>query len=242
MDSHGPPLRDLTGHDERAVERADSLAAIALIARLANTPDANKMTAFERDVVLAKIHSRLYGDRVESTLKCAGCGKPFDIAFSLRDLMTRPQNEAAVTPCGDGSFRMKNGLRFRLPTGEDEAGVLHLLASEAVAQLLRRCVLEAPADFDPAVVQDAMEQVAPILDVDINTSCIECGVAARVRFDLQTYLLQSILQDRRRLWRETHVLATTYKWGLDEIHGLSRADRRSLVAMIESDASRRAVV
>jgi hypothetical protein len=238
-----PRLRDVTGHDERAVDRADSGAAIELIARLAETPaGAIRMTAFERDLILARIFTRLYGDRIESTLECRNCGKPFDIAFSLQELTGRQPQSSAVVPCGDGTFRMEGGLRFRLPTGEDELSVLHLSAGEAVAQLLQRCVLEAPGEFDASAVQDAMEQVAPILDVDINTSCVECGAAARVRFDLQTYLLQSIRQDRRRLWRDTHVLATTYKWGLDEIHGLSRADRRSLVSMIESDAARRTVV
>jgi hypothetical protein len=243
-----PRLRELTGHDERAVERTDSGAAIELIARLAHAhsrEQAVRMTAFERDRALAGVFLRLYGDRVESTLKCAACAKPFDISFSLQDLMGRQSpDERAAVPAGDGTFRMEGGLRFRLPTGEDEIGVLHLSAREAVHELLRRCVLEAPEGFGQttaAAVQDAMEQVAPILDVDINTSCPECGTAALVRFDLQTYLLQSILQDRRRLWRETHVLATTYKWNLEEIHGLTRTDRRVLISMIEADASRRGV-
>jgi hypothetical protein len=239
-------LREFTGHDERAVDRADSSAAIELIARLGGTasaPEARKLTAFERDRMLAGIFVRLYGDQVESTLRCSACNKPFDLSFSLRNLMSQHQPDtSAATPAGDGSYRMENGLRFRLPTGEDELSVIHLPANEAVRELLRRCLLETPPAFDPDGVQDAMERVAPILDVDINSSCPECGAAARVRFDLQTYLLQSILQDRRRLWRETHVLATTYKWGLDEIHSLARVDRRALVSMIETDVARRAVV
>ncbi len=164
-----PRLRDVTGHDERAVDRADSGAAIELIARLAETPaGAIRMTAFERDLILARIFTRLYGDRIESTLECRNCGKPFDIAFSLQELTGRQPQSSAVVPCGDGTFRMEGGLRFRLPTGEDELSVLHLSAGEAVAQLLQRCVLEAPGEFDASAVQDAMEQVAPILDVDIS--------------------------------------------------------------------------
>jgi hypothetical protein len=196
-----------------------------------------QLTVFERDRLLALIYSRSYGERIDSTLKCTACSKPFDISFSLQDLACHSA-PAAVSAVGDGSFRMQGGVRFRLPTGEDEVSVQHLSGPEALRELLRRCVMEAPAELDVAAVQDAMEAVAPVLDIDINTTCPECGVAARVRFDLQSYLLQSIAQDRRRLWRETHVLATSYKWSLQEILGLPREDRRTLVSLIEGNAAR----
>jgi hypothetical protein len=244
-------LRALTGHDERALDRADSRAAMELIARTSGSQgdgalsqaQVASMTAFERDRALAEVYIGLYGDSIESTLRCNVCGKPFDIKFNLVDLMKQRQPDAlTATALGDGTFRMPDGLRFRLPCGEDELSVLHLSANEAVRELLLRCVLEAPAGADPAAVEEAMEQVAPILDADIASSCPECGAAVQVRFDLQAYLLQSILQDRRRLWRETHMLASAYKWSLDEIHSLTRADRRTLVSMIEADSARRLAV
>jgi len=206
---------------------------------LCGARSAARLTAFERDRILAGVYWRLYGDRIESTLVCSVCSRPFELVFSLRDMVAR--STPVMTPAGDGTYSTSEGLHFRLPTGEDELSVLDLPAEEAVRELLRRCVL-APATFDAAAVQDAMEKAAPILDVDINTSCAECGAPVSVRFDLQSYLLQSIIQDRRRLWRETHVLAAAYRWSLDEIMSLTRADRGSLVAMIEADAARRMVV
>jgi hypothetical protein len=134
---------------------------------------------------------------------------------------------------------MADGVRFRLPTGADELRVRNLPAEKAVHELLKCCVLDGRDGYDACAVQDAMEQVAPILDVDINTSCPECGAGAGVRFDLQEYLLRSVMQERRRLWRETHILATAYGWGLNDILGLTRSDRRTLVGLIEAGAARR---
>jgi hypothetical protein len=144
-----------------------------------------------------------------------------------------------ASPAGDGVYVMPDGVRFRLPTGADELRVRTLPAEKAVRELLKSCVLQAPEGVDAGAVQDAMEGVAPILDIDINTSCPECGASARVRFDLQEYLLRSLMQERRRLWRETHMLATAYGWGLNEILSLTRSDRRTLVALIEGAAARR---
>jgi hypothetical protein len=242
-------LRELTGYDELAIDRTDSAAAIALIDRLCTAPAehvphsndpgvAFQLTAFERDQILAGIYAHYYGKRIDSTLTCATCSKPFDIAFDLDELIGRAARPSDIHAAPDGSYCLESGVRFRLPTGGDELAVLHLSPDEAVGELLRRCMLEAPGGFDPGAVQDAMEQVAPIIDIDVNTSCPECGTGAQSRFDLQSYLLQSILQDRRRLWRETHVLAIAYKWSLQDILGLARPDRRTLVALIESNMSR----
>ena len=236
-------LRDLTGVDERAMDRANSAAAIDLIGRLAQDVSTNfalQLTASARDHVLAQIYSSLYGDRIESTLSCTACGKPFDLVFQLRELNQSAQAAPTLaSPLGDGTYVMQNGLRFRLPTGADELRVRNLPAGDAVRELLRCCVLECPGLFSADAVQDAMEQVAPILDIDINTACPECGASARVRFDLQSYLLQSLVQERLRFWRETHVLATAYQWPLNEILGLTRSDRRTLVALAEAETARR---
>ena len=236
-------LRQMTGDDERAVERADSVSAIDLVARLTGrdvSTTAAMHTAYQRDRILATIFTSLYGDLVESVLPCNACGKSFEITFSLKVLMEGQQpNPEFADLLEDGTYRLADGTRFRLPSGEDELAIMGFPPERALEELLRRCVIEAGHAVDADAIQNAMEQVAPILDLDIKTSCAECGAAATVRFDIQSYLLQSILRDRARLWRETHVLATSYKWSLNAIHRLTRADRRMLVSMIEADASRR---
>jgi hypothetical protein len=237
-------MRDLTGVDERVMDRADSAAAIDLIGRLAQGVPAEfalQLTASARDRILAQIYSSLYGDRIQSTVRCAACSKPFDLVFQLREINQSAQAATLASPVGDGTYVMQNGIRFRLPTGADELRVRNLPAGDAVRELLRCCVLECPGLFDANAVQDAMEQVAPFLDIDINTACPECGASARVRFDMQSYLLQSLAQERSRLWHEAHVLATAYTWSLNEILGLTRSDRRTLVALVEAQPARRTV-
>jgi hypothetical protein len=237
----------MTGDDERSVGGADTETAITLLDRLglSSGQSAAKLTASQRDRILARIYAEIYGEHIASTLTCGSCSRPFDIGFSLRELVRR--SVPTIWPESDGNYRSGDGFRFRLPTGEDELSVRCLPANEAVLELLRRCVLEIPDGLipnalDTAAVQDAMEQAGPILDVDINTSCPECSAAARVRFDLQSYLLESIIRDRRRLLHETHTLASVYRWSFREIMSLKRSERRSLIAMIEADAARRAVM
>jgi hypothetical protein len=238
-------LRDLTGDDERAIQHADSAAAIDLIGRLAqgvSTDFVLQLSASARDRILGRIYSSLYGNRIATTLNCSVCGKPFDLFLELPELMRAADTACTLAaPAGDGTYVMPGGIRFRLPTGADELRVRNLPAEQAVRALLQSCVLEGPGAFDAGAVQDAMEQVAPILDIDINTSCPECGAHARVHFDLQAYLLQSLAQERRRLWRETHILARAYRWSLNEILSLTRFDRRMLVGLIEAETARRTV-
>jgi hypothetical protein len=236
-------LRDLTGYDERAIGQACSAAAIDLIGRLAEGVPADfalQLSASARDRILVRIYSDLYGNRIETTLNCGTCGKLFDLSLELSELMRGAEaGSALASPAGDGTYVMADGVRFRLPTGADELRIRDLPREKAVYELLECCVLDGRERYDPRAVQDAMEQVAPIIDVDINTSCPECGSGTRVRFDLQEYLLRSLMQERRRLWRETHILATAYGWGLNDILGLTRSDRRTLVDLIEGGAARR---
>jgi hypothetical protein len=114
--------------------------------------------------------------------------------------------------------------------------VAALASSEAELALAQRCVVEAPEGLDaPAAVEQAMEDLAPVLDLDIDTACPECGARQAVHFDVQFYLLRAIAQEQNQMLREVHRIASAYGWELDRILDLPRSERRAFVDLIESE-------
>jgi hypothetical protein len=237
-------LRELTGFDEQSVRDVSTATAIHLLDRLVElAPEdawqAVELTAADRDRLLATIYRSTYGQRIDSTSRCTECGSLFDLAFSLDDLIAAvdgtPASQIAV-PLPDGTFRTVDGVRFRLPSGEDEIAVAALPPEEAEQALLERCLVEAPMGANTrAAVEEAIEEIAPVLDLDLNTACPECGVRQVVHFDMQFYLLRALEQERAHIAREIHRLATAYGWSLQEILSLRRSERRMFVELIESE-------
>src|SRR5438132_9690949 len=88
-------LGELTGRDEAGVHDLNTAAAVALLDGLVGRDGldgvqpgrAIELTASDRDRLLAAVYRRTYGDRITSTLTCAGCGVPFDLSFSLAALL-----------------------------------------------------------------------------------------------------------------------------------------------------------
>jgi hypothetical protein len=132
----------------------------------------------------------------------------------------------------DGIYQSADSGRFRLPTGVDELAVIWLPPDQARRELLTRCTLTEGAD--PEAVETAMEAAAPLLSTEIDAPCPECGTHHVVGFDMGTYLLRRLLNDKARLPSEVHTLAMAYGWGHDDILGLTRAERRRYLVLIET--------
>lgn len=222
-------LRELTGRDEAAVSGASTAAAIALLNALLEDGSAADFVAADRDRLLAALHLQAFGDRIESTLTCAKCQQPFDLHFSLRGLI---DSIDARTPSaqwkalGDGRFENADGGTIRLPTGSDELAVADLPANE-VEQMLR-----TRADWPD---DDVLDEVAPLVDLELVAPCAECRHPHTIRFDIQSYFLTALASERKRLLAEIHRLATAYSWSLAEILSLTRNDRRAFVELIQNE-------
>jgi hypothetical protein len=242
-------LREIRGGDEEIVEAADSAHAVALLDRLLvaeagaalGPGQARELAIPDRDRLLAAVYVRGFGTRVESTVRCSTCDQRFDLDFTLDDVLhNMREGTAGRVPRDDaGFFRLRDGRRFRLPSGADEHAVLQVPVADREAMLLRRCVVEGSADADPESLAEAMREAAPLLDLLVEAPCPECSRVQTVRFDLQHYLLVRILDERRlRAW-EFHRLARAYGWSRSEILDLSRSQRRLHVELIERDAALR---
>lgn len=222
-------LRELTGRDESAVSGASTAVAISLLNGLLEEGSAAELVAADRDRLLAALHLSAFGDRIESTLTCARCAQPFDLHFSLRGLI---DSIDARTPSaqwralGDGRFEGAGGATIRLPTGSDELSVAELPPDE-VEQVLR-----TRADWPD---DDVLEEIAPLVDLELVAHCAECRHAHTVRFDIQSYFLTALASERRRLLAEIHRIAAAYSWSLAEILSLTRNDRRAFVELIQNE-------
>ena len=242
-------VRELNGFDEQSVNGVDTVTTINLLDRVIVLPPgssseafrAARLTASDRDRLLAVLYERTYGPRIESTVRCTICESLFDLSFSIRQLFNTLEaastSSSAAEPQPDGTFRMPDGARFRLPTGEDELSVAGLLPEEAERALLQRCLIEPSESVDLNAIEEAMEVVAPVLDLDLDAQCPECGGKQAVHFDLQSYLLRSISQERKKIAHEIHRLAVAYGWSLNEILSLPRSLRQTFMELIEADLS-----
>jgi hypothetical protein len=230
-------LRELSGREEQAVAGTDLLETLRLLDRLLQKApggligpgEAARLTAADRDRLLARLYTRTYGSRIAGTVPCIECRAPFDLEFSLEDLVASlaPRQDGSELPqsMSDGSFQLSNGVRFRLPTGEDEIAILASSPETAERTLLRRCQLE---DVEDATALDAVQTA---MDDP------ECGAEQEVHFDIQHYLLSTLLEERDQLAWEIHRLAASYGWSLKEILGLARRERKDLVSLIEAERS-----
>jgi hypothetical protein len=225
-------LRELTGRDEHAVGGTNTANAIALLDRLlddANEGDrlpAADLVAADRDRLLAAVYARAFGDRIESTLTCTQCAQPFDLHFSLRRLIESIDQRVVE------SDSLLPGIR--IPTGRDELAAADLSPSEAES-FLRARAMESGEWPDAAAVGEALERIAPLLDLELVARCAECGYVHTIQFDIQSYVLGAILAERRRLLTEVNRVAYAYSWSLEEILSLTRTDRRTFVELIENE-------
>jgi hypothetical protein len=239
-------LRELTGRDEYAVSGASTASAIDLLASLLDRPQAGEtdpvhavdLIAADRDRLLAVVCERAFGDRVESTLTCARCSQPFNLHFSLRKLIESVDERSVAgewKALGNGRFEGIDGVRFRLPTGNEELVAARLSTAEAESFLLNQTVEESDWRQDRTAFEELLGKVAPLISIELLASCTECSHVHTIQFDIQSYLLGAIAGERRRLLAEINRIAGTYAWSLDEILSLTRSDRRQLVELIEND-------
>ena len=228
-------VRELTGADEMAVDGAGTASALALLGRVADVEGGgvDALTASDRDRLLAAVYRATFGDRVQSSPTCAGCGKPFDVAFSLSALV-RDLDAGAQA---DDALRLSDGRPLHVPDARDEMAAGDLPCADGVTALATAAGVAADGPVGEAAF--VLQRDAPIVDVDLAVTCPECESAQSVAFDLQSFLLLRILAERRRLTAEVHTLASTYGWSLQEILAMPRRRRRAFIATID-DAQRRA--
>lgn len=240
-------LRELCGRDERLVHGTSSATAADLLGRLvvplpaalapAHVPE---LAVCDRDRLLAAVHRATFGDHIEARAPCRACGVPFELGFSLSALEADLSGRAPAAPDPDGTYRLADGRRFRLPTLADERALVGLPPERATRALAARCLLDGELDDADAVLAE-IDRVGPLIDLELSATCPECQLEQPVHFDIQSFLLTALTRETAGLAREVHRIAVAYGWSLAEILELPRSQRRLHVGLIDAErAPRRA--
>lgn len=245
-------LRELQGHDELAVCGVDTHAAVELLDRVLDAGAAGvdgagsaaTLSASDRDGALAALHRARWGDRIVASLACTGCGAMNDLSFQLstlqRQLWQAAEPTRAVAP---RALDDAQGGHWRLPGADDEDAAAQLGVVAGRAQLLALVCSDMQPDAqaallaDPQTAGERLEALAPLLDVDLEARCTECGHTQLARFDIQSFVLQRLLDEREAVLGEVHALARGYGWSLHEILSLPCSLRRSLVQRLTTTGS-----
>ena len=227
-------LRELNGEDEMALGGVDTHSAVQLLDRLLDHQvdgGAAGLCAVDRDALLAALHRQRWGERIVSSLHCPACGALFDLSFELGALQR--SLAAGLAPhqvLGGGRLQAADGALWQLPDAQAEQRAAELGAEAGAAAL---ALAAAGGDTARAAgAAEALEHLSPMIDVDLDSACAECGHTQVVRFDIQSFVLQRLLDEREGLLAELHALAAGYGWSLAEILSLPCSLRRALAARL----------
>jgi hypothetical protein len=177
-----------------------------------------KLYSADRNFLLLKLRSITFGPELQAGYTCSSCGESLQTTEDLDDLPVKmlEQGESAeeiVVQLEDG-YLDKDGqchtaLTLRLPTGEDETVVAPTMrqnASLGKNALLARCIkslgdvprhrLEALgpkilADLtmtDRRLIDRAINQAAPGIDLMREILCPHCGATFKSTLDMTHFL------------------------------------------------------
>lgn len=249
--------RLLDGVEIRSGPRDSGLAS-----GLASGLLASELVASDRDALLAALHRRCWGDRIVTTLTCSRCEQLFDLSFELSAVQRYLCGlESSWDADGRGRVVHPSGVALQIPrlaqeietasrdprTGAERlaesCGAYSAEALAAVASdVTRNAALEADSDAARKAAleaaSDALHAAAPIIDLELSASCADCGHEQSAHFDLQSFVLQRLINERENLLAEVHLLASAYGWSLSEILSLARSTRRQLANAIDNLNSR----
>ena len=132
-------LRELNGYDELMIDDSGTRAVLKLLQNIITSvsPDnayaAEKIVIADRDYLLSRVYSYTYGSVIQSVLKCRKCASPFDMEFSLDDLVASVRGLANNSIHDGQGFYNYDDYQFRLPDGADELAVAGMPLAEAEA-------------------------------------------------------------------------------------------------------------
>ncbi len=224
---------------------------------------ARQMLVADRQYLLLKLRQSTFGDLVRADIFCpwADCGKRVSLEFGIDDVPVEEATERA--PCHTLTLSRRaiekddpalREVSFRLPNGADQEAVSPLLSSneaEALTALLARTVQRIGLRFSPPIedvvalsplaraeIEAAMERLAPRIELNIETSCSECGRVFLVPFDVQRFFFGELRTDSELLYRQVHYLAYHYHWAEAEIMGMPRNKRQRYVELLADEIER----
>jgi hypothetical protein len=200
----------------------------------------------QRDACLLNLYETLFGESLQTTIRCTGCGERLEATFAVRDILVG----VPTLPEGSGSLELQEQeyhVEYCLPTS---AHLLEVIARpvdavSAAAALMQRCVIDArhsdtcvdPHDLPADVVNRLathMAQRDPQADVRIDLECPECRQAVHACFDIVSYFWEELEDWAQRILVDVHTLASRYAWSEHDILAMSPTRRQVYLDLVRA--------
>jgi hypothetical protein len=182
-----------------------------------------------RDTLLLRLRCRQFGPVLQAQSACPACGERLEYELDGFQL-AGPAEPAALLEAPTELALALDGrvLTLRRPSESD------LAESGDPAPLMRRCLLDPPADADTlcadpawqAAFGAALADELPLADPQIGLQCPACGAGWEESFDAGRFLRADLEAAAARLLDEVHQLALAYHWSERDILALPAARRR----------------
>lgn len=202
-----------------------------------------KLSIGHRDDLLLGLRESLFGSKLTSLSPCPACSEQLELILDIADIRITPDSKQAT----EFTLSLTNyQINYRIPNSQD----LLLVEtkddlSEMRKLLLERCLLSIKSNGQEQLVvdlpddiltqiEDAMAEVDPQANVQLNLDCPTCHHHWSATFDIASFLWCEINFWAKRILHEVHVLAKAYGWPEREILSLS-SKRRNLYLSLLAD-------
>ncbi len=197
---------------------ADELGQVLALHRAGGVEEPERLGVAEGDRRLLALHRELTGRDLELAVTCRACGATSVAVLSADTVPLRPPCSAVLGP-GGGLRAPVYGDLLDLPAD----------AAHAELELLRRCVVGAPASTPGP---EALERIDDALTGPLGLECVECGTALQVAVDAERLALEGLQRHAGEVELEVHLLARAYGWDLPTIEALPDERRRRLASFV----------
>jgi hypothetical protein len=252
------------GHDDLAIIEAGeesrgavikrALDALCRLAKLTHgneaepTPNPSPwlfLTITDFEYALLGLRRFLFGDAVRCLFRCA-CSERMEIEFSVSTLLhqVHPRTPNRVLPSATRSGWLtlpEKHVTFRLPVLKDQLDALE--STSPYAQLEQRCIELTVESAHPdarlsvrstAIVERAMEAMAPTVSRPIAGACAACGASVTLQLHVPSLVLNELRASASGVHREVHTIAATYHWQESLILALPQIRRQAYTEAIRS--------
>jgi hypothetical protein len=216
--------------------------ATALLARCLGDDDGSlvgDLTLGDREALLLQLRSLTIGPEIAGVVTCPDVGCRAMLEFQLRaeDLVLPAYDGpvgAHVTQRADGT-----AVTFRLPrVGDVEAAVAEAPDDAPAARfaVVSRCIDDATpslSDADIDAVAEAMAELDPQAELQIELICVECELAFWFLLDTGAFLMEELDARTAELVAEVHQLASAYHWSEADILAMGPTRRRVYLDLLD---------
>jgi hypothetical protein len=195
----------------------------------------------DRQYLMVRLAALLEGEQMWLKVGCGHCQALFDVDVRRCDLPVKP----AGAGFPQATLRI-NGrtIEVRVPTGADQGLIGKRPETEALQQLLQRCIravngeppgedfIDKLSEADIAAIDEALDHASPAVCSQLLVTCPECGREQSAELD--HYALGGL--NDHDFYDEVHTLASHYHWSEAAILDLPQARRRRYLGLISRSA------